>query len=138
MSRVQPATGRRSRGPVGSIVRMSASINVALPNPLIGISDAKKGVIPTSVPKSGIAATESCILIACDPEVDGETKIRPASDVDPGDVPAFDDHLATPSGGVRIVAIDWKPLLVSRVSVAYTDSHLERPSPLSRRNHNWT
>jgi hypothetical protein len=99
---------------------MPASITVAPSNSLIGISDVKKGVVPTSMPESGIAATESCILVGCYPEGDGETRITlgPASDVDPGYAPAFDGQLATPTAVVRIVTIDWKPLLEARVPAA--------------------
>jgi hypothetical protein len=71
---------------------MSASITIAPSNSLIGISDVKKGVVPTSVPESGIAATESCILVACYPEIDGEMEITlgPTREVDTGASPAFD------------------------------------------------
>lgn len=84
---------------------MAASITTAPANSLVGISDVKKGVVPESIPESGIAATESCILVACYPEIDGETKITlgPAAELDPEDAPAFDGQLETPSCIVRIV-----------------------------------
>jgi hypothetical protein len=110
---------------------MSASISIAPSNSLIGISDAKKGIVPDSMPASGIAATESCILVTCFPEVDGETRITlgPATDVDPGDPPAFDGQLATPTGIVKIVTIDWKPLLEARVSTTSTRIRIWRNRP---------
>lgn len=110
---------------------MSASIRVAPSNSLVGISDAQKGIVPDSVPESGIAATESCILVACLPEVDGETEITlgPAPEVDPGASPAFDGQLATPSGIVRIVTIDWKPLLEAPVSATNTRIRIWKNRP---------
>jgi hypothetical protein len=101
---------------------MSTSITVAPSNSLVGISDAQKGAVPDSVPESGIAATESCILVACFPEVEGETEITlgPAPDVDPGASPAFDGKLATPSGTVKVFTVEWKPLLEAQVSTANT------------------
>src|SRR5271168_3333341 len=75
VSRVQSETGRSGHGHIGKTSMTSASISIAPANSLIGISDVKKGVAPTSMPESGIASTESCILVACYPEIDGETKI---------------------------------------------------------------
>jgi hypothetical protein len=48
--------------------------------------------VPDVDPESNVSATESCILVACFPEVDGPTEITlgPAHGVDPGDTPAFD------------------------------------------------
>lgn len=110
---------------------MAASISTAPSNSLIGISDIKKGLVPESMPASGIAATESCILVACYPEIDGETKITlgPSIDVDPGDPPAFDGELATPSGIVQIVTIDWKPLLQAPVLTANTRIRIWKNRP---------
>lgn len=110
---------------------MPASISIAPPNSLIGISDVKRGTVPDSMPESGITATESCILVACYPEIDGETKITlgPAAVVDPGESPAFDGQLATPSGIIRIVTIDWKPLFEVPVSAANTRIRIWKNRP---------
>lgn len=110
---------------------MATSICTAPSNSLVGISDVRKGVVPESMPESGIAATESCILVTCYPEIDGETRITlgPAIDVDPGDAPAFDGQLMTPSGIVRVVTIDWKPLLEAPVSDANTRIRIWRNHP---------
>jgi hypothetical protein len=102
---------------------MSASIRVAPSNSLVAISDAKKkGVVPKIGPEFGIAATESCILIPCLPEVEGQTQITlgPARDVAPGGAPVFDGYLDTPNGVVQIVTVDWKPLLKAPVSNSST------------------
>jgi hypothetical protein len=101
---------------------MSISIKVAPSNSLIGISGANKGVVPDSIPEAGIAATESCILVACFPEVEGETEVTlgPTCEVDPGGAPAFDGHLATPNGVVKVFTVEWKPLMEAPVSTAST------------------
>jgi hypothetical protein len=99
---------------------MSHSITIAPENSLIGISDIQKpnGGIPDAPLPDGITATEFDILVACYPEVEGETKITlgQASDVDPGYAPAFDGQLVTPGRVVRITDVGWKPLLETPVS----------------------
>jgi hypothetical protein len=101
---------------------MTVSMRVAPSNSLIGISDVEKGIAPDIDPKSSIVATESCILVACLPEVDGDTEITlgRAGDVDPGKTPAFDGQLATPTGNLQVVTVDWKPLLQIAVMGAKT------------------
>jgi hypothetical protein len=98
------------------------TIRAALPNSLVGISDPKKGVVPDALGQGGVAATETCILISCLPEVDGETEITlgTAGEVDPGGSPVFDGQLATPSGVVQVVTVEWKPLLKAPVSTVST------------------
>lgn len=110
---------------------MATSISLAPSNSLIGISDVQKGVIPEFMPESGIAATQSCILVSCYPEIEGETKITlgSATDIDPGGPPAFDGELTTPSGIVRIVTIDWKPLLEAAVSATTTRIRIWKNRP---------
>jgi hypothetical protein len=97
---------------------MSSSITIAPVNSLIGISDPQKGAVPEPPLPDGITATESDILVACYPEVEGETKITlgQGADVDPGYPPAFDGQLATPSRVVRITDVVWKSLLETPVS----------------------
>jgi hypothetical protein len=103
---------------------MSQSITIAPTNSLIGISDIQKqkGGVPDAPLPDGITATESDILVACYPEVEGETKITlgQGADVDPGYPPAFDSQLATPGRVVRVTDIVWKPLLETPVSAQIT------------------
>jgi hypothetical protein len=101
---------------------MSDSIKIAPPNSLIGISDVKKGEVPNVDVETGISATETCILVGCWPEIDGETEITlgPAAEVDPGHPPAFDGRLQTPSGRLQVVTVDWRPLLTAVVVSAKT------------------
>lgn len=110
---------------------MKQSIKIAPPNFIIGVSDAQKGLVPDNVPKTGIAATDSCILVACLPDVDGETEIvlGPASEVDPGTPPAFDGQLATPTGTLQVVTIEWKPLLKLSVDSKKTKVRIWPSSP---------
>ncbi len=97
---------------------MTTSVRVAPPNSLLGISDAQKGEVPDLDSESNISATASCILIACLPEVDGETEITlgAAHQVDPGGAAAFDGQLETPSGDLQVVTIEWQPLLKAAVT----------------------
>lgn len=101
---------------------MSESIRISPPNSVIGISDAKKGEVPDFDVASGISATDSCILVGCWPEIDGETEINlgPADEVNPGGQAAFDGHLATPSGRLQIVTVEWKPLIEAAVTTGNT------------------
>jgi hypothetical protein len=103
---------------------MPHSITIAPANSLIGISDIQKpkGGVPDAPLPDGITATEFDILVACYPEVEGETKITlgEASDVDPGYAPAFDGQLVTPGRVVRITDVVWKSLLQMPVSAPRT------------------
>lgn len=101
---------------------MPVSIRVAPPNSLIGISDVKKGEVPNFDVESGISATNTCILVGCRPEIDGETEIKlgPAAEVNPGNPAAFDGQLGTPSGRLQVVTVEWKPLLEAAVRTAKT------------------
>jgi hypothetical protein len=112
---------------------MPHSITIAPENSLIGISDVRKpkGGVPDPPLPDGITATESCILIVCYPEVEGETKITlgQASDVDPGYAPAFDGQLVTPGRVVRITDVGWKSLLETPVSAQSTRIRIWKNSP---------
>jgi hypothetical protein len=128
---MQSKTGWRGHAHFGKVTVMSISIKVAPSNSLIGISDADKGVVPDSIPETGIAATESCILVACLPEVDGDTEITLglAREVDPGDSPVFDGQLATPSGVVKVFTVEWRPLMEAPVSTASTRVRIWKNRP---------
>jgi hypothetical protein len=104
-----------------SSAMMSLSFTMAPVNSLIGISGLQKGAVPDPPLPDGITATETCILV-CYSEVIGGTKITlgQASDVNPGYAPAFDGQLATASRVVRVVAVDWKPVLETPVSAQLT------------------
>jgi hypothetical protein len=111
---------------VAVAVRSSATVSLSFTidpvTSLVGICGLKIGTVPDPPPPGRITATESCILLACYPEEDGETKITlgQASDVNPGYPPAFDGQLTTPSRVVRVVTVDWKPLLETPVSAQLT------------------
>jgi hypothetical protein len=59
----------------------------------------------------------------------GRKGLGQANDVDPGDPPAFDGQLATPTGIVRVVTIDWKPLLQASVSAVNTRIRIWKNRP---------
>ncbi len=83
-------------------------------------------------PESGIGATDSCILIACLPEVDGQTQITlgPDHEVDPGSDPAFEGELDTPTRRVQVVTVEWRPLLEAPVSNLTTRIRVWKNHPL--------
>lgn len=94
-------------------------------NSFVLISDSGGGSVPDPediARDANITATDSCVVVVCLPEVDGETEITlgPADGVDPGSPPAFDRTIATPSGNVKVFSVDWKPLLEAVVSTART------------------
>lgn len=83
---------------------MAVSTRIAPPNSLILIEDSNGGDVPTSMNRSLIVATESCIAVGCRCEVDGETEImlEHCSNVDTGDVLEFEGRLRTPSRRITI------------------------------------
>ena len=62
------------------------------------ISDVDGGMPPVSLPAIPIAATSSCIAVACTPEIDGRPRVvvGPLSDLDPTREPDFEGYLDTP------------------------------------------
>ncbi|HEU0067726.1 MAG TPA: hypothetical protein VFQ26_00505 [Nitrospiraceae bacterium] len=83
---------------------MKVSTRVAPPNSLILVEDSSGGDASTSMNRSLIAATDSCIAVGCRAEDDGETKISLGycSSVDTGDQLAFEGLLQTPSRTVVV------------------------------------
>jgi hypothetical protein len=67
-------------------------------------------------------ATETCILVACDPEQDGKTTITigtPAEAKD-GYGPTFDGFLDTPHHKVAVWTVEWEKLLEASVPTGRT------------------
>ena len=104
---------------------MAHTINIAPPNSLIFVSDAEGGSAPDSdkiARKAGITATDSCVVVCCLAEMDGDTEITMglASEIDPGANPDFDATLATPTRTVVISTSELDTLLEANVPTLRT------------------
>jgi hypothetical protein len=100
-----------------------SSLKIAPPNSLVLISDVQRGEVPEKIdPEMGFGSTDSCIAVACLPDMDGETMIRlgPAAEVDPGSRPAFEMILSTPTRTVAVMTIEWVTLLKAGVPASST------------------
>jgi hypothetical protein len=77
---------------------MTCSAKIAPPYSLIFIADSGRGEIPDRMVGS-ITSTDSCIVVCCLAEIDGETEftLGETHDVDPGTYPAFHGKLKTPN-----------------------------------------
>lgn len=76
------------------------------------ISDPIGSTIPKELTDI-VTATESCILVCCYPEGDGETEftLGETSEVDPGRPPTFCGQLLTPSRKVIVHTTEFKTIL---------------------------
>lgn len=96
----------------------TSSIKLAPPNSLVFIEDAGGGVVPTDFkPGSNILSTDTCIAVCCLAEMDGQTHVTigPAQEIDPGEKPAFDVTLATPTRAVVVTTVELVKLLEASV-----------------------
>ncbi len=103
---------------------MIKTTKIAPPNSQVVIVDpnGKKVEVPDYRESVPFAATSSCILFYCFPEVDGETEIilGKASEVDPGYVPVFDGHLLTASKILAIETVQGDAILQTPTASART------------------
>ena len=102
---------------------MKTSIKAAPPNSLVLISDARGGSVPDRFTRDqGIASTDTCVVVGCLAEIDGQTEITmgPAREVSPSAHPAFDGILATPSRTIAVSTVDWNKLLEANVPTSQT------------------
>jgi hypothetical protein len=101
------------------------TIKIAPSNSLVLIGDSGGGSVPDPekiARDANVTATDTCVVVCCLPEIDGETEITlgTANATDPGSSPAFDGTITTPSHVVRVFDVQWKPLLEVPVSTAKT------------------
>ncbi len=100
-------------------------IKIAPQNSLVAIRDADGGEVPDPSAfslETRIISTDSCILVACFPEIDGETEIvlGPVTEVALPSEPVLDQNLETPARKVVISTIVWKKLLEADVTSVRT------------------
>src|SRR5712664_4149592 len=86
---------------------MARSAKFAPPNSIVAVIDPSGGEIPDWDAGSRIWSTESCIIVSCLNDTDGETEftLGISSEVDPGHHPAFEGNIKTPSRKIGIVTV---------------------------------
>jgi len=96
---------------------MAASTKVAPPNSVALIADPSRAEIPETMGGSLIASTNSCVVVACRSDVDGETEFTLGStrEVDPGDRPAFQGMLKTPGRKIAVRSVLGQTMLEAPV-----------------------
>lgn len=101
---------------------MYAQTRVAPPNSLLFISDPNGGIGPEFIRGRLILSTPSCISVGCRMFADGETLVLlgSATEVDPGDPPAFDGMLDTPNRAVVISTVERETVLAMPVPSSRT------------------
>ena len=104
---------------------IAQTIKVAPSNSLVLVSDSGGGSVPDPnriAQDANVTATDTCVVVCCMPEIDGETEITLGwgNAIDPGASPVFDGSVATPSRTVAIFDVEWKPLLKTTVTTAAT------------------
>lgn len=92
---------------------MAISLKIAPPYSIVLINDSRGGVVPAFERDKLVMATDSCIAVTCWPEVDGKTEfiMGDARDVTPGNPPAFEGEVSTPSRRIVLETAERKTLL---------------------------
>ncbi|WP_181832879.1 hypothetical protein [Bosea caraganae] len=77
-------------------------------NSLVVISGGGKVDIPVGRAIEPVAASPTCLLVACCPEVDGDTEltIGLSNEVDPGNAPGFVGRLETPRRRIVVETVE--------------------------------
>jgi len=94
------------------------TVSVRPRNSLVLVTDRLVGEIPTTLDDSPVAATPSCLAIACQSELDGPTRIvlQDAREGSPiGDL-AFTGELLTPTCMLTVRTVELEELLAMPVS----------------------
>jgi hypothetical protein len=101
---------------------MQIFARIAPPNSLLFISDVKGGAVPDFIPGQLILSTSSSISVGCLMWQDGETDVSlgAASEVDPGENPAFDGMLDTPNQTVIVSTVERETILAASASGRHT------------------
>jgi hypothetical protein len=101
---------------------MSCSTSIAPPNSLLLISDPNRGQGPEFIEGPLILSTPSRISVGCLMFADGETEVTlgTSDEVDPGEPPAFDATLETPSHAVVVWTVEDEMVLSAKVPDAET------------------
>lgn len=97
------------------------TIRIAPQNSFVLISDSQGGRVPHPneiARDANITATDSCVVVCCLPEIDGETEITlgRADAIGPTSDPDFDGVIPTPNRKLNVFTVDWKPVLQEATS----------------------
>lgn len=86
---------------------MTESVRVTPPYSIVFIEDPTGGELPELAEGCRLAATNSCVAVGTQCEVDGETEFHLGArgDVDPGTQPAFRGKIDTPSKKLAIRSV---------------------------------
>jgi hypothetical protein len=92
---------------------MIKSRTIGLPNALVVIMDPTAGVVPRSMGNAAVASTDSCVVVGCLSEVDGETDITlgDMDQVDAGDHLLFTGEMKTPNRKIALLSCHNETLL---------------------------
>jgi len=92
---------------------MVTTVKAAPLHSIVMINDPLGGVVPGFVRDALVMATDSCIAVACWPEIDGPTEftLGTAKDVDPGYPPAYEGKIETPSRRITLETTEGDTLL---------------------------
>ena len=100
-------------------------------NSIVFLEGRSGGTPPEPVWGGKILATESCISIACCPEVDSATLfvVGKFDEIDPGTSPEFDAPLLTPDRDIILSTVDGETILQMPVSQSSTRIRVWRSHP---------
>ena len=98
------------------------AISVRPRNSVVLLSDRSVGEIPATLGESAVAATNSCLAIACQSEIDGLTRIELqfAREGSPTGKLAFAGELLTPTCVLSVLSVELEELLATPVSSKQT------------------
>ena len=92
---------------------MIKSRTIGLPNALVVIMDPTAGVVPRSMGNAAVASTDSCVVVGCLSEVDGETDITlgDMDQINTGDHLLFTGEMKTPNRKIALLSSHNETLL---------------------------
>ena len=98
------------------------SLSVRPRNSVVLLTDRSVGEIPATLGDSAVAATPSCLAIACQSEVDGRTRIalQFTSDYSPAGDLDFAGELLTPTRMLSVLSVELEELLATPVACTQT------------------
>lgn len=80
---------------------------------IVILDPGSKVDVPEWTKDLGVISTDTCILVACLTDIDGETEftLGHAKEVDPGTRPTFERKLKTPTHQIALETVEGDPVL---------------------------